>query len=213
VETWAIVVAAGSGARFGGAKQFGTVGSERLVDRAVHVATRACDGVVVVLPAGATWDGPPVAAAVAGGATRAASVRAGLAAVPSSAEIAVVHDAARPLAGDELFASVIGAVAAGAHGAVPGLAVSDTIKRVAGSNVIATVPRDDLVTVQTPQAFRAATLRAAHAGEGEGTDDSTLVEAAGGTVVVVPGDAANLKVTGPEDMMLVTALLARRSQA
>jgi 2-C-methyl-D-erythritol 4-phosphate cytidylyltransferase len=213
VETWAIVVAAGSGARFGGTKQFNAVGAERLVDRAVQAATRACDGVVVVLPAGTTWDGPPVAAAVVGGATRAASVRAGLTAVPASADIVVVHDAARPLAGDALFAAVIDAVVAGADGAVPGLAVSDTIKRIEGSLVVATVPRDELVTVQTPQAFRASALRAAHIDEGDGTDDAALVEAAGGTVVVVAGESTNLKVTGPEDMMVATALLAMRSEA
>lgn len=213
METWAIVVAAGSGARFGGAKQFSAVGSERLVDRAVDTAARCCDGVVVVLPAGATWDGPTVAAVVAGGAKRAASVRAGLTAVPPSAEIVVVHDAARPLAGDALFAAVIAAVESGADGAVPGLAVSDTIKRVDGTRVVATVPRDHLVTVQTPQAFRAGALRAAHTDEGDGTDDAALLEAAGGTVVVVPGESTNLKVTGPEDLMLVTALLALRGGA
>ena len=207
METWAIVVAAGSGARFGGAKQFATVGSERVVDRAVQTAARCCDGVIVVLPQGAVWDGPPVAAAVAGGATRAASVRAGLLAVPDSAGIVVVHDAARPLAGDSLFAAVIAAVENGADGAVPGLAVSDTVKRVEGTRVVATVPRDGLVTVQTPQAFRAAALRAAHTGEADGTDDAALVEAAGGSVVVVPGEGTNLKVTGPEDLMLVTVLL------
>jgi len=211
VETWAIVVAAGSGARFGGAKQFHAVGAERLVDRAVRAASRSCDGVVVVIPADGAWDGPPVAAAVHGGATRAASVRAGLAAVPATAEIVVVHDAARPMAGDRLFAAVIEAVASGADGAVPGIAVADTVKRVDGTRVVATVPRDDLVTVQTPQAFRAAVLRAAHADEGDGTDDAALVEAAGGTVVIVPGESANLKVTGPEDVLLVTALLAQRS--
>jgi 2-C-methyl-D-erythritol 4-phosphate cytidylyltransferase len=213
VETWAIVVAAGSGARFGGAKQFQAVGSERLVDRAVETASRCCDRVVVVLPGDAEWDGPPVAAAVTGGATRAASVRAGLTVVPASAEIVVVHDAARPLAGEALFAAVIKAVASGADGAVPGLPVSDTVKRVQGDRVVATVPRHDLVTVQTPQAFRAANLRAAHSDEGDGTDDAALVEAAGGTVVVVAGESTNLKVTGPEDLMLVTALLALRSGA
>ena len=211
METWAIVVAAGTGARFGGAKQFSTVGTERLVDRAVETAARCCDGVVVVLPGGAKWDGPPVAAAVTGGATRAASVRAGLSKVPSGADIVVVHDAARPLADDALFAAVIGAVADGADGAVPGLTVSDTIKRVDGARVVETVPRDDLVTVQTPQAFRAAILRAAHADDGDGTDDAALVEAAGGTVVVVPGDSANVKVTGPEDLTLVAVLMAMRS--
>jgi 2-C-methyl-D-erythritol 4-phosphate cytidylyltransferase len=213
VQTWAIVVAAGAGARFGAAKQFLALRGERLVDRAVQTATRCCDGVVVVLPDGAEWDGPPVAAAVVGGSTRAGSVRAGLSAVPDSAEIVVVHDAARPLAGTGLFQSVIAAVNAGADGAVPGLAVSDTIKRVEQGRVVATVPRDDLVTVQTPQAFRAAVLRAAHGDGAEGTDDAALVEAAGGTVMVVEGDGMNVKVTSPGDLELVGALLDLRGDA
>ncbi|MGZ4690284.1 MAG: 2-C-methyl-D-erythritol 4-phosphate cytidylyltransferase [Acidimicrobiia bacterium] len=211
MQTWAIVVAAGSGARFGGAKQFRDVGGVRLVDRAVRTATRCCDGVVVVLPAGTTWDGPAVAAVVLGGSTRAESVRAGLAAVPDTAEVVVVHDAARPLAGDALFGLVIDAIGEGVDGAVPGLAVSDTIKRVDRGRVVATVARDDLVSVQTPQAFRATALRAAHAEGAEGTDDAALVEAAGGTVVVVAGEPTNVKVTGPEDLMLVDALLSLRS--
>ena len=205
------MVAAGSGARFGAPKQFLAVGDERLVDTAVRTASRCCDGVVVVLPESAHWDGPPVAAAVPGGATRAASVRAGLAAVPATADIVVVHDAARPLADDQLFAAVIDAVRAGADGAVPGLAVADTIKRVEGSRVVATIPRDELVAVQTPQAFRAPALRAAHRTKSEGTDDAALVEADGGTVVVVAGDPANVKVTRPDDLELVAAMRARRS--
>jgi 2-C-methyl-D-erythritol 4-phosphate cytidylyltransferase len=208
VQTWGIVVAAGSGARFGGPKQFQELGQERIVDRSVRTALRCCDGVVVVLPAGTDWDGPAVAAAVAGGASRAASVRAGLDAVPPSADIVLVHDAARPLASDALFRAVADAVRAGADGAIPGLAVADTIKRVEGTRVVATVPRDNLVTVQTPQAFRAAALRAAHRDEGDGTDDAALLEAAGGTVVIVAGERTNLKITGPEDLMLMHALLA-----
>jgi 2-C-methyl-D-erythritol 4-phosphate cytidylyltransferase len=211
VQTWAIVVAAGSGARFGGTKQFRSAGAERLVDRAVHTATRCCDGVVVVLPRGAEWDGPAVQAAVAGGATRAASVRAGLAAVPPDAEIVVVHDAARPLASDALFMAVIDAVTSGADGAIPGLPVSDTIKRVDGHHVVETVNREHLVAVQTPQAFRAPALRAAHVPDAEGTDDAAIVEAEGGTVVIVAGESTNVKVTGPEDLLLVTAFLTVRS--
>jgi 2-C-methyl-D-erythritol 4-phosphate cytidylyltransferase len=212
VQTWAVVVAAGSGARFGGAKQFRKVGAARLVDRSVQRATRSCDGVVVVLPDGVTWDGPSVAAAVVGGATRAESVRSGLAAVPQSVDVVLIHDAARPLASDALFAAVIAAVQAGADGAVPGLAISDTIKRVAGDRVLETISRDGLVTVQTPQAFRAGCLRAAHAEGAEGTDDAALVEAVGGTVVVVPGEPTNLKVTGPDDLALLEALLAREAE-
>ena len=98
VRVSAIVVAAGSGTRFGTAKQFAIAGDARLVDIAVMTAEHACDEVVVVLPDGIDWDGPPVSAAVGGGATRSDSVRAGLAAVDPTTEIVVVHDAARPLA-------------------------------------------------------------------------------------------------------------------
>lgn len=202
-----IVVAAGKGNRFGAPKQLVELGGRRLVDRAVESAGRACDAVVVVVPDGAAWDGPTVIAAVTGGATRSASVRAGLALVPSDAEIVVVHDAARPLATVELWRAVIGAVRAGADGAIPGVAVADTIKRVDGTRVIATIVRDDLVAVQTPQAFRAPALRAAHQGEPEATDDAALVEAAGGTVVVVAGEQRNLKVTTPDDLAVAAALL------
>jgi 2-C-methyl-D-erythritol 4-phosphate cytidylyltransferase len=211
VETWTIVVAAGSGARFGRAKQFLPVGEERLVDTAVRAAARAGDGVVVVLPVGVVWDGPPVDATVTGGATRAESVRAGLAAVPAGADIVVVHDAARPLATDALFTAVIDAVRDGADGAVPGIAVADTIKRVDGAQVVETLPRENLVAVQTPQAFRAGALRAAHRDAAEGTDDAALVERDGGKVVIVAGEPANVKITGPDDVAVVEALRDRRS--
>ncbi len=163
-------------------------------------ARSACDAVVVVLPPDTEWDGPPVAAAVAGGASRSASVRAGLVEVPEEAEIVVVHDAARPLAPLALFTAVIDAVRAGADGAVPALPVSDTVKRVQDGRVVATLDRAGLVVVQTPQAFRAEALRAALAGGAEATDEAALVEAAGGKVVVVPGDPLNLKITTPHDL-------------
>jgi 2-C-methyl-D-erythritol 4-phosphate cytidylyltransferase len=206
----AIVVAAGEGSRFGAEKQFVVLDGARLVDRAVTAAAAACDDVVVVLPAGASWDGPPVAAAVAGGDRRVDSVRAGLAAVPPACDVVVVHDAARPLAGPALFAAVLDAVRGGADGAVPGVAITDTVKRVEEGRVVATVPRSGLVAVQTPQAFRAEVLRAAHAGGGDSTDDAALVEAAGGTVVVVPGDPRNLKVTAADDLVLAASFLAAR---
>jgi 2-C-methyl-D-erythritol 4-phosphate cytidylyltransferase len=139
-------------------------------------------------------------------------VRAGLAAVPAGATVIVVHDAARPLADRDLFERVIAAVRAGADGAVPGLPVPDTIKRVGPSgDVIETLDRPALRAVQTPQAFAADVLRRAHAGGGEATDDAALVEAAGGRVVVVDGDPANLKVTGPDDLVRAEGLLDRRS--
>jgi 2-C-methyl-D-erythritol 4-phosphate cytidylyltransferase len=206
----AIVVAAGGGERFGAPKQFLTLGSTRLVDRAVAAAAEACDDVILVLPAGHRWDGAPVTAVVVGGATRAESVRAGLAAVPAASDVIVVHDAARPLAGPPLFTAVIDAVHAGADAAVPAVAVTDTVKRVEADRVVDTLSRDTLVAVQTPQAFRGDALRAAHATGADATDDAALVESTGGTVVTVPGDPRNLKVTTTTDLAVAAVLLAEQ---
>lgn len=207
MSTWGVVVAGGTGTRFGTAKQFESIAGTRLVDRAVETTAAACDEVVVVVPDAFRWDGPPVAAAVVGGATRSASVRAGLAAVAPSATIVVVHDAARPLASPALFDAVIGAVRRGADAAVPAVPVPDTVKRVDGDEVVETVARDELVVVQTPQAFRADALRAAHTGGADATDDAALIEAADGRVVIVPGERANLKVTTPADLVMAAAIL------
>jgi 2-C-methyl-D-erythritol 4-phosphate cytidylyltransferase len=173
------------------------VGTRRVVDHATEVARAASDGVVIVVPpAHAEAEG-----GVAGGATRSDSVRAGLAAVPTDATIVCVHDAARPFASARLFDAVIDAVAGGADGAVPGIAVTDTIKQIDAEHVVvSTPPRDSLVAVQTPQAFRAAVLRAAHESGGDATDDAALVEQRGGRVVVVPGEVTNRKITHLHDL-------------
>jgi 2-C-methyl-D-erythritol 4-phosphate cytidylyltransferase len=102
------------------------------------------------------------------------------------------------------------AVRAGADGVIPAVAVTDTIKRVEGQFVAETVDRSTLVAVQTPQAFRAQMLRDAHATAGDATDDAGLVESIGGKVVVVEGDRWNLKLTTPEDLVVMKALLAHR---
>ena len=219
-DVWAIVVAGGSGSRFGEAvpKQFLALAGRSLLDRAVSAAAASCDGVIAVLPAGHLDAAPNGLSggvvAVVGGPTRSASVRAGLAAVPDDAAIVVVHDAARPLAGPELFERVVAAVRAGADGAVPGVAVPDTIKRVdpAGGRVVETLDRPALRAIQTPQAFSAAVLRAAHAGGADATDDAALVEALGATVVVVDGDPSNLKITGPDDLARAEAIVTRRAR-
>jgi len=206
-------VAAGSGTRFGGPKQLSELDGRRIVDLAVDVARATCDAVVLVVPPDADWSVPDVVT-VAGGATRSASVRAGLSALGPAIEIVVVHDAARPLADEALFDRVIGAVREGADGAVPGVPIADTVKQVdAEGTVTGTVPRDALVAVQTPQAFRADVLRAAHASRPEGTDDAAVVEAAGGRVVVVAGVADNFKITEPADLERAGAVLARRAVA
>lgn len=209
---WCVVVAGGSGSRFGGAKQFRRIGGRRVLDLAVDAAREVCAGVVVVLPADAL-DGPDgdVAAAdavVAGGSTRSGSVRAGLAAVPADAEVVLVHDAARPLASAELFGRVVDAVRSGADAVVPAVAVVDTIRRPGADG--ATVDRDQLRAVQTPQGFRASALRDAHAGRAEATDDASLVQAAGGQVVLVEGERSNIKLTDPTDLVVAEALVHAR---
>lgn len=209
-SVWCIVVAAGSGSRFGGAKQFEVLAGDRVVDRSVATAAACCDGVVVVLPPGAaTGDAPPgVDRAVAGGASRSASVRAGLEALPSEARVVLVHDAARPLAGEQLFRRVVDAVRAGAAAVVPVVDVIDTVRSVDGG----VVDRTRLRAVQTPQGFDAATLRRAHAAGGDATDDAGLVEAIGAQVTLVDGERTNLKLTEPADLVVAEALLAERDR-
>lgn len=191
-----IVVAGGSGTRFGGPKQYEQLGERRVLDWSVAAARSAGDVVLVVPAADAEREG-----GVAGGASRSESVRAGLAAVPAEATIICVHDAARPFADAALFARVVEAVRHGADAAIPGMPVADTIKRVnTDRSVAATPPRAELVAVQTPQAFRAEVLRRAHADGGDATDDAALVEAGGGRVVVVDGHPDNRKITDPADL-------------
>ena len=202
-----MIVGGGRGRRYGRPKQYEDLGADRVIDVARAVAEGCTDGVVVVVPAAdAEREG-----AVAGGATRSESVRAGLAAVPDDVEIVCIHDAARPLASPDLYTRVIEAVRAGADGAIPGLAVTDTIKVIADDGAVVDTPdRATLVAVQTPQAFRATTLRAAHAAGGEATDDAALVEAAGGRVVVVAGEATNRKITTPDDLEWARAQVEAR---
>lgn len=205
---WCVVVAAGSGTRFGGPKQFEDLAGVRVLDRSVATAVGVCDGVVVVVPPeslGAPHAHVPAAAAVvAGGLTRTESGRAGLAAVPTEAEVVLVHDAARPLASPRLYRRVVDAVRRGADAVVPAVPVIDTIRSVDGG----IVDRDRLRAVQTPQGFAAPTLRAAHAAGGTATDDAGLVEALGVTVTLVEGEIHNLKITDTEDLRVAEALLA-----
>ena len=209
------MAAAGEGSRFGGAKQFQPLGDRCVIDWAVQAAAGCCQGVVVVLAEGRTvgdvaWS-PTVAAGcgdgrivvTSGGVLRSDSVRCGLSLVPDDAEIVLVHDGARPLAGEALFMRVIEAVRDGADAAVPVIDLTDTIRRRGGG----TADRNEFVAVQTPQAFRIDVLRAAHAAGTDATDDATLVEATGATVVTVAGDSRNLKITEPHDLAVAEALL------
>lgn len=215
--TWAILLAAGAGARLGvdRPKAFAALAGRPLLAESLARLDRCpwLDSVVVVAPPG--WEEPSillaeelaaskVVACVTGGATRAHSARAGLAEVPEEALVVLVHDAARPLVTDAVVERVLAPLAEGFDGAVPGLEVTDTLKRVAGREVVETVSRHGLVRAQTPQAFLAPILREAFAGDLAGaTDCASLVERAGGRVAVVPGDPKLLKITTAVDLELV----------
>lgn len=206
-------MAAGSGSRMGALKQYEMLGDRRVLDWAIAGARSVADGVVVVVPADRIHEAEPDAdAVVAGGDSRSDSVRSGLAAVPENVDVIFVHDAARPLASRALFADVVAAVASSAAaGAIPAIAVTDTVKRVDDGRVVATLDRAGLVAVQTPQAFTAGALRKAHLAGGHASDDAALVEVTGAQVVVVPGDPANRKLTTVADLTWARALVAERA--
>jgi 2-C-methyl-D-erythritol 4-phosphate cytidylyltransferase len=221
---WAVLVAAGRGERLGDErpKAFARLGELPLLAEPLRRldGSDAIDAVVVVAPPG--WEEPTillaeelgaskVTACVPGGETRSASVRAGIAEVPEDAEVIIVHDAARPILPPELIPRLLDALQEGFQGAVPGVPVADTVKRVRDGVVIETPMRDELVAVQTPQAFVAGALR--EAAVGEASDCAALIEAAGGRVKVVPGDERLLKVTTKADLGRVVALLAGESSA
>jgi len=216
---WTIVLAAGSGRRYGAhPKQYEILGGERVIDRSLATCRAAADHVVVVLAAGEEATGEQLLASgaadafVIGGAERSDSVRSALAVVDEEAAVIVVHDAARPLASAALHEAVVAAVHAGADAAIPAVPVVDTIKRVhtdsAGELVVdATLDRSELMAVQTPQAFRAEVLHQAHGAATDATDDASLVEALGGRVVIVMGETTNIKITGPNDLAVASVLL------
>tara|TARA_X000000368_G_C23035574_1_gene714434 strand:- start:566 stop:1222 length:657 start_codon:yes stop_codon:yes gene_type:complete len=211
--TWSIVLAAGSGSRFGGNKQNAMLGHQRVVEWSVAAASSCSDGVVLVANPETVNDAFTADAeiVVAGGHSRSQSVRKGLKAVPPEATIIVVQDAARPGASTNLYRTVIEAVKAGADAAVPALPVVDTLKRVVetahGIKVKETVDRADLMAIQTPQAFKRQILEAAHESGDEATDDAGLVEAVGGTVNIVPGELAAIKITTPQDLDIAAELM------
>lgn len=202
---WAVVVAAGTGQRFGGAKQYAPLAGRRVLDWSVDAARSVADGVVLVVSADAAEQNEPaVDVVVVGGATRSASVRAGLAQVPDDAAVVLVHDAARPLASHAVFRAVTDAVLAGADVVVPVVPVVDTMCDDRG----APVDRERLRAVQTPQGFAADTLRRVHQRLPEATDDASLVAASGGRLRHVQGERWNLKITETADLAVAEAILA-----
>jgi 2-C-methyl-D-erythritol 4-phosphate cytidylyltransferase len=200
------------GERLGGdtPKAFVPCAGRELWEWSAAALREVCDRVVFAVPPDmADPDARPIR--IAGGASRSESVRNGLAAVPD-ADIAVVHDAARPLVTADLVRRCVAEVEAGWDGAIAAARMSDTVKEAdADLRVTRTLDRSLLWAVQTPQAFRADALRRALAAEADvlaaATDDAALVEAAGGSVRIVEAPPRNLKVTGPDDLKLAEALL------
>jgi 2-C-methyl-D-erythritol 4-phosphate cytidylyltransferase len=220
---WAVLVAAGRGERLGEdrPKAFAKFGGRVLLAESLERLEGSdwIEAVVVVAATG--WEEPSillaeelgagkVSACVAGGETRADSVRAGVAEVPEEVAVVLVHDAARPLVGEDVIERVVTALGDGWDGAVPGLPLADTVKRTdEHGGVVETLDRTGLYAVQTPQAFAAATLRRALAGAGSpgGTDCAAFVEAGGGRVRVVEGDRRLLKITTRADLAYAESLL------
>jgi 2-C-methyl-D-erythritol 4-phosphate cytidylyltransferase len=221
VSVWAVLAAAGSGERFGAdrPKAFVRLGDLPLLAPSLERLDRSdwVDAIVVAAPPG--WEEPSillaeelgcskVSSCVTGGATRGESVRLALADVPQEAAVVLVHDAARPLVDDAVIERVLAALNEGWDGAVPALPVTDTVKRVEGDRVVETLDRDELRTVQTPQAFVADVLRQAFDGDvTKASDCASLVEARGGRVKVVAGDPRLMKITDSADLEQVAALL------
>jgi len=221
VSVWAVLAAAGRGERLGSdsrPKAFAPLGGRPLLAESLErlEASGWVESIVVVAPP--DWEEPvillaeelgcgKVVAAVSGGETRADSVRVGVGEVGEDAAVILVHDAARPLVSDEVVERLLAALNEGWDGAVPGLPLVDTVKRVEADAVVETLDRAQLVSVQTPQAFVAPVLREAVAASAEATDCSSLVESRGGRVKVVAGDPRLLKVTTPEDLALVESWL------
>ena len=221
MSVWAILVAAGRGERLGSdkPKAFAKLKDQVLLAEPLRRLDESdwIDAIVLVAPPG--WEEPAillaeelgcdkVSACVAGGERRSDSVRAGLAEVPADAVVALVHDAARPFLPEEVIARVLAPLSEGWDGAVPGLPVSDTLKKVgADGAILDTLSRDGLWAVQTPQAFAADVLRRAVTGGADATDCAGLVEASGGRVKVVAGDARLLKVTTADDLAKIASWL------
>ena len=219
--TWALIAAAGAGDRLGidRPKAFASLGGRPLLAASVDRLDGCSwvDAIVIAAPPG--WEEPAtllaeelaaskVVSCVAGGATRAESVRLALAEVPAEALVVLVHDAARPLVDDVVVERVLGPLARGYDGAVPALPIADTVKRVEGALVVETIERASVVAAQTPQAFLADSLRRAFGGDlGPATDCASLVERAGGRVAVVEGSPRLLKVTTQADLALVESWL------
>jgi 2-C-methyl-D-erythritol 4-phosphate cytidylyltransferase len=221
LSVWAVLAAAGRGERLGSdrPKAFARLGGRPLLAESLE-RLEGSDWIdFIVIAAPVEWEEPAillaeelgagkVSSVVTGGASRSESVREALAEVADDAAVVLVHDAARPLLPDEVIERVLAPLSEGWDGVVPGLPLSDTVKRVEGDRVVETLPREELVAVQTPQAFVASALRDALSGDiSTASDCASLVEARHGRVKVVDGDPRLLKVTSRKDLAVVEAWL------
>jgi 2-C-methyl-D-erythritol 4-phosphate cytidylyltransferase/2-C-methyl-D-erythritol 2,4-cyclodiphosphate synthase len=215
----AILVAAGSGSRFGAEtpKQFLRLAGQPVIRHAAHALAAHVDLLQPVGDATAietALAGLPHLPPVPGGATRQASVLAGLEALENAGpDVVLVHDAARPVVPPGTIPALLAALG-GAAGAIPALPVADTLKRVADGIIAETVPRDSLFRAQTPQAFRYSILLAAHRSKpaATATDDASLLEAVGVPVAIVPGADDNIKLTYAEDLPRLERVLTAHLQ-
>ncbi len=214
-----LIAAAGRGDRFGGGlpKQFAPLGSRPVLDWSLStlMAIPEIVQIVLILPPGAargSWTIPsdPRVTAIDGGDRRQDSVSAGLSALLPGIDAVLVHDAARPLAGAASVRRVMEETAR-TGAAIPVLPVRDTLKRVDGGRVKATVDREGLFTSQTPQGFLRSCLEEALAAAGDVTDECAALEAAGMEVGTVEGDRFAAKLTDPEDLPFLEALAGRSS--
>lgn len=212
----AIIAAGGRGERLGAGqpKQFLSIAGQTILERSVRafLTHAAVDDLVVALPADLAGAPPAYLTGtakplrvVAGGARRQDSVAAAFRAVPARTDVIVVHDAARPFASADLIARTI-AAAAESGAALAAVAARDTVKQVDESVVRATLDRRTIFLAQTPQAFRRQVLSDALALSGDATDEASLAEQAGHTVRIVEGEAANIKITTAEDLVMAEAI-------
>ena len=230
-KTWktaAIVVAAGRGSRAARElpKQYVAVGGKTILRRTME-ALLSHDGIDAILTVIGDGDAtlfeaavrglPRLLPPVAGGATRQQSVRNGLEALAENPpRLVLVHDAARPFVSTEVIGNVIDACDE-AHGAIPVVPITETVKRVEAGEIGATIPREALATAQTPQGFPFAALldahrRAAEAGSNDLTDDAAVAALTGLTVRAVEGDRANMKITTPADFAAAERMLVSASE-
>ena len=221
MSVYAVILCGGSGTRMGAAgnKTLLNVGGEPAIARSVRAFLKAADGVVLVTRSGEeelfseilSQRGLSVSAIVPGGADRQASALCGLKALPKDAEIALIHDGARPFVTEEIIRRVIDSVKQNGSG-VAAIPARDTIKRADQDGlVLETLDRSALWQMQTPQGFFVKELLAAHeTNPGRYTDDAALMEAAGHPVHLVLGSPDNIKLTSPEDMRMVNGMLTPR---